>query len=95
MPQHLDLLDLGERDLVTHLSGLKIADRGLVLNLEQLQRRLLTLKILHLRLRALKRAVQGIERGVNASLRALRSRGIDYVVPGVKLLELLGKPWKV
>ena len=32
LPQQLDLLDLGERDFVTHLNRLEIADRGLVLH---------------------------------------------------------------
>jgi hypothetical protein len=95
LPQHLDLLNLGESDLIAHLNRLKIANRGPVLHLEHLQSCLLTLKILGLRLRALKRAVQGVERGIDACLRALHARRIDYVVAGIELLELLRKPWKV
>jgi hypothetical protein len=91
LTQQLNLLDLGERDLVAHLNGLKIADRGLVLHLEHLQRRLLTLKILGLRLRALEGAIEGVERSIDARLRALRTRRIGYVVAGVELLELPGK----
>src|SRR5713226_6269990 len=92
LTQHLDLLDLSESDLVAHLHGLKTADRGLILHLEHLQRSLLALKILGLRLRALERAVQGVEGGIDARLRALRTRRIYYVVARIELLELLGEP---
>ena len=91
LPQQLDLLDLGERDFVAHLNGLEIADRGLILHFEQLQRGLLTLKILGLRLRALQRAVQGVERGIDARLRTLHTRRNGCTVAGVELLELLGE----
>ena len=91
LAQQLDLLHLGERDLVAHLNGLQIADRGLILHLEPLQRRLLALKILGLRLRALQRTVQGIERGIDARLRALHTRRSGHAVAGVELLELLGE----
>ena len=89
LAEHLDLLDLGERDLVAHLNRLEVADRGLILELKALQRGLLGLEVLGLVLGALEGAVKRIERGVDARLRALRAGRAGDVVARVELLELL------
>ena len=65
------MLDLGERYLVAGLHGLQVADGGLILEFEALQRGLLGREVLGLRLGALERAVQGIERGSDAGLGTL------------------------
>jgi hypothetical protein len=48
LAEHLNLLDLGERDLVAGLDRLQVADRGLILHLERLLRGLLTPEVLGL-----------------------------------------------
>ena len=91
LAEHLDLLDLGERDLVAGLHGLQIADGGLILEFEALQRRLFGREVLGLRLRALEGAIQGIERGSDAGLGTLHTGDAGDVVPRIELLELLRK----
>src|SRR5580704_14015622 len=89
LAEHLNLLDLGERDLVAHLNGLEVADRGLILELEALQAGLFGLEVLGLVLGALEGTVERVERGVNTRLRALRAGRAGNVVARVELLELL------
>jgi hypothetical protein len=94
LTEQLNLLDLGQRNLVAHLDRLKVADRGLIFHLQALQRRLLALKILGLRLSALERTIQGVERSIDTGLRTRRAGRSGHTVAGIQLLELLGEPLK-
>ena len=57
LAEHLNLLDLRERDFVADLNRLQIPYRRLILELKGLQRRLFRLEVLRLSLRRSERAV--------------------------------------
>ena len=66
----------------------------MILYLQTLQRGLLALKILGLRLGALERAIQGVERRVDAGLRTLNPRRSNHAIAGIELLKLLRESLK-
>jgi hypothetical protein len=66
----------------------------LILELKNLQRRLLRLEVLRLSLRRSERPIERVQGCVDGRLRTLNSRGRGRVEARIELLELLRQPLK-
>ena len=75
LAEHLDLLDLGQRDFVADLHRLQIAYRRLVPEFKALHCGLFGREVVGLSLRRRERAVEGVERRFDGGLRTLHAGG--------------------